>query len=173
MLRVPIPKPGAYQVRFAVRDQRSGAVGLTGQFVQLQDVAHGAFALSGIVIGEDEKSADARVAEGLDTAGLLRQQARRVFEPGSHISFAYEVYNAGAPVEATASVWRGDEKVFATMVDRLAPPATDASRFAAAGGLKLGSALPPGRTSLQVDAKTRPGSGRRKSASERIDFEVR
>ncbi len=173
VLRVPIAKPGAYQVRFAVRDQRSGAVGSTGQFVQLEDVAHGAFALSGIVIGEDKTSADARVAEGLDTGGLLRQQARRVFEPGSQLSFAYEVYNAGAPVEATASVWRGDEKVFATMADRLAPPATDESRFAAAGGLKLGTALPPGRYVLQVDARTKPGSGRRKSATERIDFEVR
>jgi VWFA-related protein len=169
VLRVPIPKPGAYQVRFAVRDQRSGAVGSTGQFVQLEDVAHGAFALSGIVIGEDDKpAADAKVGEGLDTAGLLRQQARRVFEPGSRLSFAYEVYNADAPVEATASVWRGDEKVFTTMADRLAPPAATASRFAAAGGLKLGTALPPGRYVLQVDAKSK-----RKAASERIDFEVR
>jgi VWFA-related protein len=173
VLRVPIPKPGAYQVRFAVRDQRSGAVGSTGQFVQLGDVAHGDFALSGIVVGEDHRTADARIAEGLDTAGLLRQQARRVFEPGSQLSFAYEVYNADAPVEATASVWRGDEKVFTTMADRLAPPATDVSRFAAAGGLKLGTALPPGRYVLQVDARTKPGSGRKKSASERIDFEVR
>jgi hypothetical protein len=174
VLRVPIPNPGAYQVRFAVRDQHSGAVGATGQFVQLEDVAHGAFALSGIVVGEDTQHADASVAEGLDTAGLLRQQARRVFDRGSRLTYAYEVYNAGPAVEATASVWRGDERVFATPADELKAPAAAASRFSAAGGLKLGTGLPPGRYVLQVDARTRPGGGsKRTAATERIDFEVR
>ena len=50
------PVPVRYQVRFAVRDQHSGAIGSAGEFVELHDVAGGAFALSGIVLRPDEAS---------------------------------------------------------------------------------------------------------------------
>jgi hypothetical protein len=55
--------------------RHSGALGSVGEFVQIDDVAKGDFALSGIVIGENN-AANVRPAEGLDAAGLLRQQAR-------------------------------------------------------------------------------------------------
>ena len=56
-LRIPIPRAGPYQVRFAVRDRASGKVGTAGEFVELPDVAHGVFALSGIVMRRDDQSA--------------------------------------------------------------------------------------------------------------------
>jgi VWFA-related protein len=175
VLRVPIPRPGAYQVRFAVRDRHTGALGSVGEFVQLDDIARGEFALSGIVIGENAAAADAKPAEGLDTAGLLRQQARRVFGAGTNLSFAYEVYNASAPVEASASVWSGERKVFAGAPDTLTPPKEAGPRFAAAGGLKLGDKLPPGEYVLQVVARTRDpqDKGKAHSATQRVQFEVR
>lgn len=176
VLKVPISKPGAYQIRFSARDRRSGALGSAGEFAWIDDVAHGAFALSGIMLGpESAGAASSRPAEGLDTAGLLKQQAHRVFSAGTRLSYAYEIYNAPAPVEASASVWRGQEKVFSAPVDTLAPPADSGSRFAAAGGIKLGPALPPGQYVLQVAARAPDSKNQRhsKTAVQRVDFEVR
>ena len=48
---VPVPKPGGYQLRFAVRDTHSGAVGSAGEFVDVPDVRHGTFALSSVLLG--------------------------------------------------------------------------------------------------------------------------
>ena len=174
VLRVPIPHPGAYQVRFAVRDRHSGALGSVGEFVQIDDVAKGDFALSGIVIGENN-AANVRPAEGLDAAGLLRQQARRIFAPGTNLTFAYEVYNASAPVQASITIWKGEGKITDGPTDTLTPPADAGQRFAAAGGIKLGEKLAPGDYFLQVVARTSDSErkGKQRSATQRVEFEVR
>lgn len=174
ILRIPIPRAGGYQVRFAVRDQHSGAMGSAGEFVDVADIAGGAFALSGIVL----RSNDGTVSEasgGTDPIALSPAQALRVYRPGTRLSYAYEIYNATTPVQATTSIWRGTEKVFAAPPDTLLIPPGDDRRFAAAGGLRLGERLPPGSYVLQVSATTpdtkRPGSNR--TAVQRIGFDVR
>ena len=53
-LRIPIARPGGYQVRFAVRDRESGATGSAGEFVEMSDVRGGAFALSGILLRSND-----------------------------------------------------------------------------------------------------------------------
>jgi VWFA-related protein len=175
VLKVPIPKPGAYQIRFSARDRRSGAIGSAGQFASIDDVAHGAFAMSGILLGPESATASSsKPAEGLDTSGLLKQQAHRVFKPGTRLSYAYEIYNAQAPVQASATIWRGQERVFTSPADTLVPPPTTTDRFAAAGGLKLGPSLPPGDYVLQIAARTSEAKTKKKGAAvQSVDFEVR
>ena len=175
VLKVPIPKPGAYQIRFAARDRRSGAIGSAGQFAWMDDVAHGAFAMSGILLGPESATAtSSKPAEGLDTSGLLKQQAHRVFKPGTRLSYAYEIYNAEAPVQASATIWRGQERVFTSPADTLVPPSTTTDRFAAAGGLKLGASLPPGDYVLQIATRTPEAKTKKKGvAVQSVDFEVR
>ena len=175
VLNVPIPKPGAYQIRFAVRDRRSGAIGSAGQFAWIDDVAHGAFAMSGILVGPEAPTAGgAKPAEGLDTTSLLKQQARRVFTPGTRLSYAYEIYNAQAPVQASVSIWRGQERVFTAPDDTLVPPSTGSERFAAAGGLKLGPSLPPGDYVLQIATRTPEAKTKKKGAAvQSVDFQVK
>jgi hypothetical protein len=173
-LRIPIRRPGGYQVRFAVRDQGSGALGSTGEFVDMGDVAGGAFALSGIVLRREEGTAG-QAAAGTDQIALTAAQALRVYQPGTRISYAYEIYNATGPVQATTSIWRGIEQVFVAPPDALALPAGRDARFAVAGGLSLGNGLPPGSYVLQVVATTpdakRPARSR--VAVQRMDFDVR
>ncbi len=171
MLRIPIPRPGAYQVRFAVRDQQSGALGSAGEFVTVDNVAGGAFALSGIVL-----RADGGGSAG--TAGditLTPAQALRVYPPGTRLSYAYEIYNAAGPVQAATSIWRGAEKILAAPPDTLTPPSgQEGRRFAAAGGLKLGERLPPGAYVLQIAATTLDkGKGTPSLTVQRMGFEVR
>ena len=121
-LRVPIPEAGAYQLRFAVRDQRSGRLGNAGEFVELPDVPKGAFALSGIVLRSDEATAAADAA-GTGVVTLTPTQGLRVYKPGTELSYAYEVYNAATRVQATTTIWRGTQKVVTLPTDTLTSPA--------------------------------------------------
>ncbi len=173
-LRIPIRASGAYQVRFAIRDQHSGALGSAGAFVAIDDIARGAFALSGIVVrGEDGTAAPA--AGGADPIALTAAQAIRVYRAGTRLSYGYEVYNGAGWVQAVTSIWHGSEQVFAAPPDKLAVPVGGDRRFAAAGGLKLGEGLPAGRYVLQVSASTpdpkRPARSR--LAVQRMAFDVR
>ena len=173
-LRIPIRRPGGYQVRFAVRDQHSGMLGSAGEFVEVGDMAGGAFALSGIVLRSDDGTAS-QASAGPEQIVLTPAQALRVYRPGTRLSYVYEVYNATSPVQATTTIWRGTEKVFAAPPDTLVNPPGGDPRFAAAGGVKLGEGLPPGGYVLQVSATTPDPKrqGRSRAAVQRIGFEVR
>ena len=90
-LLIPVPKPGGYQLRFAVRDTQSGAVGSVGEFVEVPDVGHGAFALSSVLLGGGSSvvgTIDEAVVEE-DSAPAVRE-----FSPGDQLLYTYEVYNA-------------------------------------------------------------------------------
>jgi hypothetical protein len=174
MLRVPIPRAGAYQLRFAVRDQHSGVLGSAGEFVEIGDIAGGEFALSGIVLRSDDGTiADSTKAP--EDITLTPAQALSVYRPGTRLSYAYEIYNAGTPIQAATSVWRGSQKILAVEPDTLVPPPDGARRFAATGGVKLGEKLPPGGYVLQIAAtKSDPQrKGKTTTAVQRIAFEVR
>lgn len=171
-LRIRIPAAGAYQVRFAVRDQQSGRMGSAGDFVNVPDVPGGEFALSGIVLHGD---AAAPVAGREATLTLSPSQALRIYPPGSHLWYAYELYNAGPEVKVAPSVWRGDERILAAPPDALLPPDGQTRLFAARGGLKLGQSLAAGSYVLQLTAATPDPKhrGRVRSAVQRVTFEVR
>lgn len=174
MLRIPIPRAGAYQVRFAVRDQHSGTLGSTGEFVEVANIAGGAFALSGIALRSDD-GATSGPLRGADDITVTPAQALGVYHPGTRLSYAYEIYNAATPVQAATSVWRGAEKVLAGVPDTLVPPQGGARHFAAAGEMKLGEKLPPGSYVLQIAATKADADrkGKNSIAIQRIGFEVR
>ncbi len=172
-LRIPIRRAGAYQVRFAVRDRKSGAVGSTGEFVQVADIEAGTFALSGIVLRPADGPALDSATAG--QASVSPAQALRAYPPGMRLAFAYEIYNASGLVKSVATVWRGVENVLTASPASLTPPAGSEHLFAAAGGIKLGEQLPAGHYVLQISATTADPKIPRKGrvAVQRIEFEVR
>jgi hypothetical protein len=173
-LRIPIRRAGAYQVRFAVRDQHSGAVGSAGEFVEMPDVAHGAFALSGIVL-RSEDGDDSRASTNAPGITVTPAQALRTYVAGSQLAYAYDIYNAGGTVRSLTSVWRGVQKVLDAGPATLKSPAGSERRFTAAGGIKLGERLPPGNYILQISATTPDPKrdGKALTAVQRIAFDVR
>ena len=172
-LRIPIPRAGPYQVRFAVRDRQSGRFGSAGEFLELPDIPHGTFALSGIVLRSDDDIAP-NVADD-DHVLISPSQAVRVYKPGARLKYACEIYNAAEPVQLTISVWRGTQKVLSGTPDTLTPPPGKSLWFSASGGFKLGEALAPGRYVLHVAAQTANPlkKGREMTAAQVMDFEVR
>lgn len=168
---VPVPKPGGYQARFAVRDATSGALGAAGEFVEMPDVRKGAFALSGVVLGEEAQASTP--AEGDRAAlGQMSSPALRVFTQGARLVYSYEIYNAAGPVETRVVVWRDGKPFFSAPPVTVDPPVKK-KPTRAAGGIKLGERMPPGDYVFQVTATTRgSGKGKPTSATRWTSFEI-
>ncbi|MDP9224973.1 MAG: VWA domain-containing protein [Actinomycetota bacterium] len=171
--RVLIKKPGGYQLRYAVRDRRSGAVGSAGGFVNVPDVTGGVFALSGLVLRAGEQTV-ARESIDSDRFSLPPADALRVYAPGTQLSYAYEVYNAGRSVQTVASLWRGTDRLTSQPPDTLVPPARG-GHVVAAGRLKLADDLPAGTYVLQIAATSDDPKQAKKTrtAVQRISFDVK
>lgn len=171
--RVLIKKPGGYQLRYAVRDRHSGAVGSAGGFVNVPDVTGGAFAISGIVLRTEEHT-EARPSLDSDGFSLRPADALRAFAPGSQLSFMYEVYNAGTAVQTVMSLWRDTVRLGVLRADTLATPPRGGP-LAVAGGLKLPDGLAAGTYVLQLAATCldpkQPKTAR--AAVQRISFDVK
>jgi VWFA-related protein len=171
--RVLIKKPGGYQLRYAVRDRQSGAVGSAGGFVNVPDVTGGAFALSGIVLRSGEHTAPRELLDS-DGFSLRPADALRAFAPGSQLSFMYEVYNAGTAVQTVTSLWRDTVRLAVLREDTLAPPPRGGP-LAVAGGLKLPDGLAAGTYVVQLAATSpdpeQPQKAR--AAVQRISFDVK
>lgn len=172
--RVPIAKPGGYQLRYAVRDRSSGAVGSAGGFVTVPDVPGGAFALSGLVLRGDDGTGTGAAIDS-DRFLLGPADALRVYAPGTQLKYACEIYNARAPVQLVLSLWRGSERVLANPPVTLAPTPGTSAALAAEGVFKVEQTLPPGRYVLQLAAQTTdPGKRRRvRRAVQQMEFEVK
>ena len=78
--------------------------------MNVPDVTGGALALSGLVLRAGDRTA---VTEPIDSDrfSVPPADARRVYAPGMQLSYSYEIYNAGAAVQAVTSLWHGTDRV--------------------------------------------------------------
>ncbi len=150
-LNIPVKKPGAYQLRIAVRDAASERVGSVSQFVQIPNLRDGRLTLSGLLLSP----AGATPEAGGDTAAGL---AARRFHRGGVLDYGYVIYNARID-----SATRRPRLVVQTRLLRDGKPVfegqpqpfdagqqTDLARLQASGRLQLGTQLPPGEYVLQI-----------------------
>lgn len=106
----PVKKPGAYQMRVAIRDHESKKVGSASQFIEVPKLKKDRLTLSGIVLenltfeqwektNKPEK-ANQSVANGKtndtekDETDPLIDTALRQFKNGSVLKYGFEIYNA-------------------------------------------------------------------------------
>ena len=68
-LALPIKKPGAYQLRVAVRDAASSRVGSANQFVAVPDLARGRLTLSGMVLSGKQSAGREGAVSGTQPGG--------------------------------------------------------------------------------------------------------
>ena len=166
-LDVPAKKPGAYQVRVAVRDAASAKVGSSAQLVEVPAIVTNKIALSGITLSTESETGPTSVAN----------LAMRRFRSSSNLYYGYVVYAGGANRTPAAAKLLAEVKLFregALVYDGGAKPIdtagqVDLERITSAGGLRLNS-LAPGTYVLQVTVKDQ--SGNRSTATQLIDFEV-
>jgi hypothetical protein len=184
-LRVPMNAPGGYQVRAAVRDERSRAIGTSSQFFDVPAVGQRRVALSGVVMGATAARGEEPAAEGGVTItqlsmgeGVFSEPGVRIFKPGSDALYTCEIYDgvsdAGTALTTFATLLRDGRAVFQT-------PETPVSRrtkgvlrtVPVAGRLSLGRTMPRGPYTLQVTVAEARNGRVRTRASQWVDFEVR
>ncbi len=97
MATVSVKRPGAYQLRVAVKDILSGRLGSAYEFVEVPDVARGHLSLSGILMIDAESANDASSGGQNGTisgeSGALSGLSR-VFSPDRSIAYGLTVYNS-------------------------------------------------------------------------------
>lgn len=185
LLDIPVPKPGAYQFRVAVRDTGSSHIGTAGQFVDVPDLKNGRLTLSGLTISGLGASAspEAKSDDATTTAADLESMsspAQRRFRTPSNLYFGYVIYNAQLDKVAqkpmlTASmrilrdgkiIYEGEPKPV-DLTDQ-----NDLGRITAGGGLELGPDMGPGDYVLQIVVTDALANEKQKTATQWIDFEI-
>lgn len=172
-----IRKPGAYQVRAAIRDAGSGKVGSASQFVQVPDVAKGGMALSGIML---QTGAGASVAGGkTELIHPMAGPAMRIFRPGEPFYYAFLVINPSLDpetskpdVEIRARVFHDGKPIWSSQPFSLAGThPEDPHRLRVAQKLVFGPKTPAGEYFIEVSA-TGKHAARRPPLVQWIDFEL-
>lgn len=196
-INVPIKKPGAYQLRVAVRDVASARVGSASQFVEVPDLKKNRLALSGLVVSGTNPSdsavgaqsasggeaAQATVAgrEGLsETHDPEATPAVRRFRQRTSLDFAYVIFNAradkttGQPqLTARMRLFRDARPVFEGKEYPVSVAAgQDPRRILNGGRVLLGTNLAPGEYVLQVVVTDALRNDKYRTATQWIDFEV-
>jgi VWFA-related protein len=186
-LNVPIKNAGAYQLRVAVRDDKSQRVGSASQFIQVPDVRKNRLTLSGIALSSydphEEKNITNEAEKQLtvETAGntFLTQSALRRFRSGHVLQFAYHIYNArldkttNQPQLTTQlKLFHNGKEIYAgkeIAYDAKAQP--DLKRLVAEGALQLGG-LKEGEYVLQLVVTDNLAEEKYRTTTSWIDFEV-
>ena len=186
-LNVPIKNAGAYQLRVAVRDEKSQRVGSASQFIQVPDIKKDRLTLSGIALSSydprEEKNitseADKQLTGELTGNTLLTHGALRRFRSGHVLQFAYIIYNAkldkstNQPQLTTQlKLFHNGKEIYSgkeTDYDAKAQP--DLKRLVAEGALQLGG-LNEGEYVLQLVVTDTLAGEKYRMTTGWIDFEV-
>ena len=165
MLTVPIKKPGAYQLRVALRDQSSEQVGSSSQFVEVPDMKKRRLELSGILLGAAQS----------DLSAAVRQ-----FRQGENMRYSFVIYNprvdpaTGQPqVQTQVKIFREGQPVFTGREQRFTlnnPP--DITRLSGASAIKLGADMTPGEYVLQLIVTDHLAGDKYATTSRWVDFKI-
>ncbi|MET0626456.1 MAG: VWA domain-containing protein [Pyrinomonadaceae bacterium] len=182
VMKVPLKRPGAYQLRVAVRDAASERVGSASQFIEVPDLKKGRLALSGIFITEAGPAAAPKQAgAGAGAADPLRDATVRQFRQGTAVDFRYHIYNAKAEgasgrtrLQTRTRLFRDGQPVYQSPPQPYdpGPSPSPAARLETGRRLQLGTQLPPGQYVLQIVVTDELAKGKARTATQWIDFEI-
>lgn len=160
-------KPGIYQVRVAARDEKSGSVGSSAQWIEIPDLSSKKLTLSTLLLG-GHLSNSVQAQKGEQVAFSVDHR----FSRESQMTLFAVVYNAtGTPpkLESQIEILRGGQRVVASPVMPVAVEANaDVARIPYGAGVGL-KTLAPGRYVLKVTINDRSANT---SATNQVVFEV-
>lgn len=190
MLQVPVKKPGAYQLRVAVRDAATEKLGSASQFIEVPNLKKDRLALSGIIMQSSSYSAAqlaaaavaGTVAEGQqkeqDEALAQGSPALRRFRLGEEIDYYFNIYNARldpagrTQLQTQLRLFRDNQLVYAgrpTPFD--ASKQTDMKNLHSGTRIRLGG-LAPGEYVLQIVVTDLLAPEKQRTMTQWTDFEI-
>jgi hypothetical protein len=161
-------KPGIYQVRAVVRDDRSGATGSLHRWIVIPDLARRELSISTVLMGLE------MVPDKDQPGGRMQWSIDRKFLRDSKLTFMAFVYNADAQrgkpdVAARAVVLRDGREVVSGSFKKISDPAlADPARVPVTGEISL-RGLSPGKYILDLTVEDR---ATQKTVSQRATFVV-
>jgi len=162
---MPARRPGAYQVRIAVRESNSYKIGSAGQFVAVPDLNNKQLALSGVVL---------QTIAGRNAANVeLSSPALRRYQANSDIYFAFAVYNGSPNLTMQTKLFRDGKSVKSspeTPVD--ITNQNDPARLLVTNVMRLPADLEPGDYYLQVVITDKAAGPKQPPAIQWVDFEI-
>ena len=187
-INLPLKKPGAYQLRTAVRDSNTELIGSANQYIDVPNIGKGRLALSSLALGGNDILADLnRDQPGhsgeSQTADQVRSEAGpavRRMRPGDDINYAFVIYNAkvekasGSPrLTMQLRMFRDGNQVFAGPVTQLQlNPQADWRRINVSGSVRLTPNVQPGEYVLQILIADTLSKGKHGTATQWSDFEI-
>jgi VWFA-related protein len=176
-LTLAIKKPGAYQMRVALRDLNSSKVGSANQFIEVPNLKK-RMALSGLLLESSATREKRRKGENnIVQSDTQRDRAVRSFRAGTNIMFGASIYNAKTNAQPRLSsqfrIFRDNQEVFVSEESPLSFDGRQDTQSVDIGGtFGLGRDMLPGEYILQVIVKDSSKGGKPKIATQWIDFEV-
>jgi VWFA-related protein len=165
-LDVPVKKPGAYQLRIALRDVASDRIGSAYQFVSVPNLDKKRLTLSGILLTADHAAGAAPEADE-------PVRADYAFAPGESLAYGFAVYNAtpgAGALESQMRLFRDDgREVLHGEPRRIEAPGPGAL---AGGTFALPESLAPGAYLLHLSVSDPQANKQRAAATQAVSFEV-
>ncbi len=186
---VPVKKPGAYQLRVAVRDDASERVGSANQFIEVPDISRNRLALSGIVASASDPSesnkpktdqASASDEGAVEAVNPQASRSVRKFRGGMILDYVFMIYNAQLDratshpqLESQVIMLRDGKPVFTGKMSPIDGSQLANMKHVAAGGrLQIGANLEPGEYVLQIVVTDKLAKEKYNTATQWVDFEV-
>jgi len=176
---LPIQKPGAYQMRVAVRDTTTERIGSASQYIEVPNLKKKNLTLSGIVLESVEAKRSNSVADGQSLEmQMQRDAAMRRFRQGEIIRFGLSVYNAKLDKASSQpslfmqyKIFRDGKEIFAVPEKPLSPgwqlKVVDIS-----DAFSLGKKMAQGDYVVQVIVRDTLAKGSGRMATQWTDFEI-
>jgi VWFA-related protein len=183
-----VKKPGAYQMRVALRDDGSEQLGAASQFVEIPDVHQGRLTLSSLVIKENDQNPAAKPeapaadegSEGHSTENPDGGPAVRIFRRGTGVMYVCQVLNAEtgpdkqANLELHTRLFHDNKMIYEGKPMPLdSKSQEDPKHLVAAGAMKLGPNLEPGDYVLQVIVTDKLAKDKYATTAQSMDFELK
>lgn len=162
---MPIRRPGAYQVRIAVREGFAYKIGSAGQVVVVPDLGAKQLALSGVVLQT--------IADPAAGNTPLSSPAVRRYRANSDIYFAFAVFNGSPNLTMQTKLFRDGKSVKSspeTAVDTTNQG--DPDRLVVTNVLRLPADLEPGDYYLQVVVTDKAAGAKQPPATQWVNFEI-
>ena len=185
VLTVPIKKPGAYQLRVALRDQPSERVGSSTQFVDVSDMKKRRLEISGILLGAapsptTQTPVASDPSQPNNDVDPTNSAAVRQFRRGQTMRYSFAIYNShldpgtGQPkLQTQLKIFRDGQPVFTGRLQPFTlnnPP--DITRLSATSAIQLGGEMSPGDYLLQVIVTDLLAGGKYATTSRWVDFRI-
>ena len=177
---VPVKKPGAYQLRAALRDEATGRIGSASQFVEVPDLSKDRVITSGLLIRGIPLDHYLKGLSSVEDSDPMANTSVRQFHTGTALVYAFTIYNAktekatGKPhLTIQARVFRDGALVFTgNEVPFDIRDQADPKRVGGGGAIQLGTSMTPGEYVLQIVVSDLLAKNKQRVATQWMDFEI-